>query len=157
MSVVGGGIVAIGAKRLFLFLQGLATPFWVRLANAFAGRGHVVQRINLSGGDWLFWRRPGAINYRGRFPDWREFLGGSLHDLNVTDVVLFGDCRPYHRVALDLARSRGIEVHVFEEGYFRPEWITVEKDGTNGYSGLPRGAAEFSERGGRYAAGGTAC
>ena len=135
--------MAVGAKRSFLFLQGLATPFWVRLANAIAGRGHAVHRINLSGGDWLFWRRPGAINYRGKFADWREFLGGSLHDLGVTDIVLFGDCRPYHRVALDLARSRGIAVHIFEEGYFRPEWITVEKDGTNGYSGLPRGAAEF--------------
>ncbi len=50
----------------------------------------------------------GAVNYRGRFADWRQFLGSFLHDHGVTDIVLFGDCRPYHRVALDLARSRGI-------------------------------------------------
>jgi len=41
-------------------------------------------------------------------------------------------------VAVDLARSRGIAVHVFEEGYFRPDWITLERDGTNGHSRLPK-------------------
>jgi len=58
-------------------------------------------------------------------------------------VILFGDCRPYHRVAVDLARARGIAVHVFEEGYFRPDWITLERDGTNGHSRLPRGAEAY--------------
>lgn len=125
-------------KRAFLFLQGLATPFFVRLARELAARGHSVERINLCGGDRVFWPRMGAVDYRGRFADWRSYLGTFLHDRNISDVVLFGDCRPYHRVALDLARSRGIAVHVFEEGYFRPEWITLERGGTNGHSNLPR-------------------
>jgi capsular polysaccharide export protein len=101
-------------------------------------RGHAVERINFCGGDRLFWPKLGAIDYRGRFDDWRGFLGGFLHDRGISDIVLFGDCRPYHQVAADLARSRGIEVHVFEEGYFRPNWITLERGGTNGYSRLPR-------------------
>jgi capsular polysaccharide export protein len=46
-------------------------------------------------------------------------------------------------VAVDLARSRGIQVHVFEEGYFRPDWITLERDGTNGHSRLPRGPEAY--------------
>jgi capsular polysaccharide export protein len=121
-----------------LFLQGLSTPFFARLADQIAARGHKVERINLSGGDKVFWPRLGAVNYRGRFNDWRSFLGGFLHERGVSDVILFGDCRPYHRVAVDLARSRGIAVHVFEEGYFRPDWITLEHDGTNGHSRLPR-------------------
>src|SRR6185503_8740670 len=132
-----------GAQRTFLFLQGLSTPFFVRLAGAIAARGHRVERINLSGGDRIFWPRLGAVNYRGRFPDWRGFLGAFLHERGVSDVILFGDCRPYHRVAVDLARSRGIQVHVFEEGYFRPDWITLERDGTNGHSRLPRGPEAY--------------
>src|SRR6185503_13997690 len=132
-----------GAQRTFLFLQGLSTPFFVRLAGAIAARGHRVERINLSGGDRIFWPRLGAVNYRGRFPDWRGFLGAFLHERGVSDVILFGDCRPYHRVAVDLARSRGVQVHVFEEGYFRPDWITLERDGTNAYSPLPRDAESF--------------
>ncbi|MDP9137189.1 MAG: capsular biosynthesis protein [Pseudomonadota bacterium] len=119
-------------------MQGLSTPFFARLADQIAARGHKVERINLSGGDKVFWPRLGAVNYRGRFTDWRSFLGGFLHERGVSDVILFGDCRPYHRVAVDLARSRGIAVHVFEEGYFRPDWITLEHDGTNGHSRLPR-------------------
>jgi capsular polysaccharide export protein len=127
-----------GTQRTFLFLQGLSTPFFVRLADQIAERGHRVERVNLSGGDKVFWPRLGAVNYRGRFADWRSFLGSFLHERGVSDVILFGDCRPYHRVAVDLARSRGIAVHVFEEGYFRPDWITLEHGGTNGHSLLPR-------------------
>jgi len=132
-----------GTQRTFLFLQGLSTPFFVRLADAIAARGHQVERINLSGGDRVFWPRLGAVDYRGRFADWRSFLGAFLHERGVSDVILFGDCRPYHRVAVDLARSRGIAVHVFEEGYFRPDWITLERDGTNAYSPLPREPGAF--------------
>lgn len=131
-------VVSFGTKRSFLFLQGLATPFFVRLAREIATRGHSVHRINLCGGDRLFWPRLGAVNFRGRFSDWRDFLGSYLHDSGITDIVLFGDCRPYHRVAMDLARSRGIAVHVLEEGYFRPDWVTLERGGTNAFSSLPR-------------------
>jgi capsular polysaccharide export protein len=124
-------------------LQGLSTPFFARLAGAIAARGHRVEKINLSGGDRLFWPRLGAVDYRGRFADWRSFLGMFLHERGVSDVVLFGDCRPYHRIAVDLARSRGIAVHVFEEGYFRPDWITLEANGTNAHSPLPREAEAY--------------
>jgi capsular polysaccharide export protein len=130
--------VRVGTQRSFLFLQGLATPFFVRLGRALEKRGHAVQRINFCGGDRLFWPKLGAVNYRGTFDDWRAFLGGFLRERAITDIVLFGDCRPYHQVAAELGRSRGIEVHVFEEGYFRPNWITLERGGTNGYSRLPR-------------------
>jgi len=140
-----------GSKRSFLFLQGLATPFFVRLAGAVAARGHAVHRINVCGGDFLFWPRLGAVNFRGRFRDWRNFLGEQLAQKGVTDIVLFGDCRPYHRVAVDLARGRGIAVHVFEEGYFRPDWITLERDGTNAFSTLPRDTAALLDDAAREA------
>ena len=132
-----------GSKRSFLFLQGLATPFFYRLGRETVRRGHSVHRINLCGGDRVFWPHPGAVNFRGRFADWRSFVGAFLHERGVTDVVLFGDCRPYHRVAIEVARSRGIAIHVFEEGYFRPDWITLERDGTNAFSSLPRDAASI--------------
>src|SRR5687768_5897860 len=131
-------IVSFGTKRSFLFLQGLATPFFVRLAREIATRGHSVHRINLCGGDRLYWPRFGAVDFRGRFSDWRDFLGSYLQDAGITDIILFGDCRPYHRVAMDIARSRDIAVHVLEEGYFRPDWITLERGGTNAFSSLPR-------------------
>lgn len=130
--------VSLGTKRSFLFLQGISSPYFLRLGREIAKRGHAVHRVNICGGDKVFWPQRGAVNFRGRFSEWRKFLGSFLHESGVTDIILFGDCRPYHRVAVDLARSRAITVHVFEEGYFRPDWITLERDGTNAYSNLPR-------------------
>jgi capsular polysaccharide export protein len=31
-----------------------------------------------------------------------------------------------------------VPVHVFEEGYIRPDWVTLELGGVNGHSSLPR-------------------
>ncbi|MDR4307033.1 capsular biosynthesis protein [Chelatococcus sambhunathii] len=138
--------------RTFLFLQGLASPFFVRLGHALKAQGYGVSRINLNLGDRIFWNIPGAVDYRGRFDNWRGFLSKFMDERGVTDLVLFGDGRPYHRVAIATAQLRGVKVHVFEEGYFRPHWITMEEGGVNGFSGLPRDpksleriAAEVSE------------
>ncbi len=128
-------------SRTFLFLQGLASPFFKRLGKRLLAEGYGVERINLNLGDRLFWSVPGAVDYRGRFEDWRSFLSRFMDSRGVTDLVLFGDGRPYHRVAIATAQLRGIGVHVFEEGYFRPNWITMEAGGVNGFSGLPRDPA----------------
>ncbi|GLK66594.1 capsule biosynthesis protein [Hansschlegelia plantiphila] len=134
----GGDDVRTRPKRTFLFLQGLASPFFKRLGKALRNEGYGVERINLNLGDRLFWGVPGAVDYRGRFDDWRDFLSALMDAREVTDLVLFGDGRPYHRVAIATAQLRGVDVHVFEEGYFRPHWITMEAGGVNGFSSLPR-------------------
>ena len=137
MSVAEPAPPKPASPRTFLFLQGLASPFFAELARTLVQHGHRVRRINISLGDEVFWRLP-ATNYRGSLANWRGFLAGYLANETVTDIVLFGDCRPYHRVAISLAAHRRIQVHVCEEGYIRPNWITVERGGVNGYSSLPR-------------------
>jgi capsular polysaccharide export protein len=112
--------------RRFLFLQGLPTRFFHRLGAALTRRGHAVHKVNFNGGDRLFWRIPGAIDYRGTLETWPGVLTELLDTHDITDIVLFGDCRPLHRVAIRLAAHRAIAVHVFEEGYLRPSWITHE-------------------------------
>ena len=126
------------ARREFLFLQGLAGPFFSKLGERLATRGHGVRRINLNGGDKLSWRRGGAVDYRGRLERWPVFLAEFLDRHQITDLVLFGDCRPLHTAAIAVARRRGVQVHVFEEGYIRPDFVTVELDGVNGHSRLER-------------------
>jgi len=124
-------------KRNFLFLQGLASPFMYRLGRRLRGAGHGVLRVNLSGADLVFWPEH-AINFRKPAAAWPEFIESVLHEHQVSDVVLFGDCRPLHRTAISAARRLGIATHIFEEGYIRPNWITIESNGTNGYSDIPR-------------------
>ena len=123
----------------FLFLQGLASTFFSDLGRTLASRGHRVRRINFCPGDWLFWRGD-ADHYRGTRPGWQAWLDAYVATHGVTDIVLFGDCRPYHVVARAVAVERGLRVHVFEEGYIRPNWITCELGGVNGYSTLPKTA-----------------
>src|SRR5712691_5466752 len=130
----------IGEPRSFLFLQGPISSFSDRLGRALIARGHRVHRINLHLGDRLFWHLP-LVNFRGRFEDWRAFIAAELERHGVTDLVLHGDRRPYHIVAAEEARARGIAVIATDLGYVRPDWITLEYDGMTTYSRFPRDPA----------------
>lgn len=123
----------------FLFLQGLASPFFSDLGRALKARGHSVRRINFCPGDWLFWRLP-SDNYRGTRDGWQSYLDAYVERHGITDIILFGDCRPFHMAGRQVAEERGLRVHVFEEGYIRPNWITCELGGVNGHSSLPKTA-----------------
>ena len=135
---------ATGAPRSFLFLQGPISSFFDRLGRALIARGHRVHRINLHLGDRLFWHLP-ATDFRGRFTDWRLFLGEILDRHAVTDLVLHGDRRPYHLVAAEEARRRGIAVIATDLGYLRPDWLTLEHDGMTTYSRFPRDPQRIRE------------
>jgi capsular polysaccharide export protein len=100
-------------------------------------RGVIVHRINICGGDARDWP-VGAVNFRGRFSDWPAFFDRYLREHQVTDLMLFGDCRPYHISAHGIAQLRNLRIHVLEEGYLRPNWMTLEPDGVNAHSSLSR-------------------
>lgn len=128
-------MVEVPAKT-FLFLQGPHGPFFAMLADALRARGHRAVRININGGDKVDW--PGeATDYRGTFRNWPIFFDDFIVNHGVTDLILYGDCRPYHASAHKMARLRGLRVHVVEEGYIRPDFMTLQEDGVNGNSTLP--------------------
>jgi capsular polysaccharide export protein len=133
------------AKKEFLFLQGLAGPFFSRLGEALAAAGNGVHRVNFNGGDKVYWKLPGAIDYRGTLDKWPRFLAKILARRNITDILLFGDCRPLHSVAIAVASKVGVKVHVFEEGYVRPDFVTLEAGGVNGHSQLSRSPEYYLE------------
>jgi capsular polysaccharide export protein len=137
--------VSAAGRRCFLFLQGPIGLFFSRLARRLRDDGHAVHRINLHGGERLFWRLPGAADFRGDVERWPAFVSSCLDRWQVTDLVLFGDCRPLHRVAMAQAAGRGVRVHVFEEGYLRPNWVTLEVGGVNANSSLPRDSDDYRQ------------
>ena len=126
------------SKRRFLFLQGVCSPFFGQLADRLQVDGHHVQKINFTVGDSTYWGRRESLAFRGRLENLRDFLDGVYRRYDITDQVLFGDRRPVHRPAVEHAEALGIRTHVFEEGYFRPHWVTLEREGVNGHSLLPR-------------------
>ncbi|WP_411033329.1 capsule biosynthesis protein [Shinella sp. BYT-45] len=126
------------AKRTFLFLQGPSSPLFSKCAAGLEERGHACLRINLNIGDWIFWRRRGGVNYRGRRERWPEFVRDFMARNGVTDLLLLGEERPYHKAAVLAAKALGIDIHVVEMGYMRPDWVTFERDGISSNSHFPR-------------------
>lgn len=128
----------LGQHRRILLLQGPMGPFFDHLARFLISQGREVVKVNLNGGDELFYRQPGAVAFRESPDHWPRFIDGLIQKHGIEAMVLFGDCRPYHRSAILRARMRGIGVFVFEEGYIRPNYVTFEFGGVNAYSLLPR-------------------
>jgi capsular polysaccharide export protein len=128
----------VGGRRHFLFLQGLPGPFFRLLGAELRARGAGVSRINFNGGDALDWNGAGTLGYRGTPADWPEWLAECVAAVGVTDIVVFGDLRPVHLAAHAVADRLGLRFHAFEEGYLRPNHVTLERGGVNGNSSFPR-------------------
>ena len=125
------------AERRFLFLQGPHGPFFHQLARMLRAAGASVWRVGFNAGDSAFWfGAPGYIPYRDPADRWPDTVADLLAEHGITDLVLYGDTRPIHAQAIAAARTRGITIHVFEEGYIRPFWVTYERGGANGNSRL---------------------
>jgi capsule polysaccharide modification protein KpsS len=137
--------VAELAGRHLLLLQGPAGPFFARVARQFRAAGAQVTKINFNGGEDLYYREPGVVRYRGTREEFPAFFEQLVRERGVDGVVLFGDCRPLHRLAIERARELGVSVHVFEEGYLRPDYVTLERGGVNGNSAIPQDPLAFSE------------
>jgi capsular polysaccharide export protein len=122
--------------RVFIFLQGPHGPFFNGLGKMLRRAGATVWRVGFNAGDRVFWRQPGYIPFKKRPEDWPEDFARLCEEKGATDIVLYGDTRPIHSEAVAEAKRRGIAVHVFEEGYLRPYWVTYERGGSNGHSRL---------------------
>lgn len=126
--------------RRVLLLQGPVGGFFTRLGRALEANGNHVRKVNFNAGDWLFFRE--GLSFRGRLADWPAWLDDLLTREETDLILMFSDCRPIHAAARELAARRGIETGVFEEGYIRPDHITLEREGVNAFSctdfrGLP--------------------
>ncbi|MGB0468444.1 MAG: capsule biosynthesis protein [Pontibacterium sp.] len=124
--------------RNFLFLQGPTSPFFSRLGDRLLSCGAQVYRVNFNMGDYLYWRGKPSWHFRqdaSYLPDWLE---QKLIRYQITDIIMVGDTRPVNAPAVPLAKKHGIRLHVFEEGYLRPNFLTLEEDGINGFSPLPK-------------------
>jgi capsular polysaccharide export protein len=126
-----------GDHRRFLVLQGPHGPFFRQLAAMLGQAGAQVWRVGFNRGDRAFWSDTHSfIPFRGKAADWPHAFAKMIIRLGITDIVVYGDTRPIHAHAVRLAKQAGICVHVFEEGYLRPHWVTYERGGSNGNSRL---------------------
>lgn len=132
----GNALTVLLSGKNICYCRGQWDPFFSDVAEWLESLGRNAVNVVFNGGDLLLPSStiPLTTRHRKSFPD-----GYDLHRQYDFDTILcFGDCRPLHKETKRWAKSKGIRFPAFEEGYLRPQFITVEEGGVNAYSSLPR-------------------
>jgi len=129
--------------KKILFLQGPMGTFFKKLDDNFRKRGGITYHIGFNMGDQFFAHKCNYTGFREDCKNWPMFIKDFLQKKQINMIFLFGDCRYYQRVTTVIARANGIDIFVFEEGYLRPHYITMERFGVNGFSQLSRDPAFY--------------
>ena len=124
------------AYESVLLLQGPVGPFFSRLGAYWKARGSSVNKINFNPGDDWFYppTEPNTTQYRHRMGYWEVFVQSYLVSNGIKAVFLFGECRPIHQDLRSLCKIYRIDLWVLEEGYYRPGYYTLERNGVNANS-----------------------
>ncbi|WHI50411.1 capsular biosynthesis protein [Microbulbifer sp. MLAF003] len=117
-----------------VFLQGPHGPFFARVAKRLSQHGVITHKINFNGGDRFFAWADFQEDFAGSEDDWPFFFRQYLLDKGAEAVFVYGDCRRYHATAREICSSLQIPFCVFEEGYLRPDFVTLEWGGVNAFS-----------------------
>ena len=117
-----------------LLLQGPLGPFFDHLAQAFSTAGQVVHKIHFNGGDESYFFQRNAVSFREGPEQWPNFLANFIREHDVKLVMAYGDCRFYHHEAKRICLNNDVQYIALEEGYLRPNYITLEVGGVNGHS-----------------------
>ena len=127
-------LLALARARHVVLLQGPVGPFFDRLSRWLLARGANVSRVAFQPGDECDSRCVQPLRYKGDLAHWPTWFDALVASLGADTVVLFGQSRRHHALALERARALGLNAVVLEEGYIRPGFITMELDGVNASS-----------------------
>ncbi|MBT5491429.1 capsular biosynthesis protein [bacterium] len=124
-------------KNILLF-QGCMGKYFDKLDKEFQSKGANTFRLGLNGGDAFFSSFDNFFSFRDKKELFFNFAINKFKELSIDMIFIFGDCRYYQERAIEAAKQLDIKIFVFEEGYLRPNFITLEKTGVNANSLIPR-------------------
>jgi len=131
-------------RRRFLIVTAPFGPFARVFADELRRRDATVSRMLFSAGDALWWgSHRHTCAFTGPAEQWAEEVVDRTSEF--TDVMVFGESGPYNRAVLSRIAEIKARVWVLENGYFRPNWITLEANGVNGNSSLPRSREAYED------------
>ncbi|MEE3683501.1 capsule polysaccharide transporter [Actinobacillus pleuropneumoniae] len=130
-----------------LLLQGPIGSFFTDLSEWLRTQNKTVFKINLNAGDEYFYPNSvlNTFAYRDSLENFHHYLVSFCQTHHIDQVICFGDNRKYHKIAKKVCQSLSVGFWAFEEGYFRPNYVTFEKSGVNAYSPIPCDATYFSQ------------
>lgn len=117
-----------------LLLQGPLGPFFQYFSHFMHNKGMQVHKINFNLGDNCWRSKGNSSYYRGSLADWQYYLADYIAAHQIDTVFCYSDCREYHAIARQFCLANNIRFFVFEEGYLRPHYITLEQNGVNAHS-----------------------
>lgn len=126
-------------KTKICILQGPFSPLFDITAKKLVKKGFEVHKINFNAGDVLYSllaRGATVTNYTGTPEAWPMWLREFLTTHGIQAVFGHGDCHFYHKTGFEVAKDLGVAVYVTEEGYIRPSYMTLERNGVNAFSDL---------------------
>jgi capsular polysaccharide export protein len=132
--------------RRLLFIGAPFGPFFRRIAKELELKKSVVWRACFTGGDLLDTTTRNRVIFQGKNEEWPAFISEFIRTNHIDGVVTFNDALPRNMVALECAQKLGISRYVLENGYLRPHWVTLERDGVNGHSPLPRDPVYYESK-----------
>lgn len=135
MNNTNAALIELLSHQRILLLQGKMGRFFCRFSSFLLGLDKQIFKINFNYGDEFFYcHKDRAVAFRGKLDEFDDFLTDFIIKNQIDAVVCFNDCRPLHSVAKQVCGQEKTDFFVFEEGYLRPDYITLEQHGINGYS-----------------------
>jgi len=121
-----------------LFLQGPIGYFFKNLQTFFKTKeAKNIYQIGFNYGDEFYSNKDNYISFTDdinfRF---EKYIKNFFIEKEINTIFLIGEYRLMHKIAIKVAQKLHIKIIVFEEGYIRPNFITMESNGVNANSNL---------------------
>ena len=134
-------LVQVRIEGPVLLLMGPIGLFFSRFCRYLRGCGIPVTKVAFPLREFGF-PSDVEVGYSGDMQAWRPFLRQLIQDRGIRHIFMYGDFIIPHRIAIEEARDLGVEAWVFELGYLRPNYVTLERDRVNARSNLNQ-SSEF--------------
>ncbi len=131
------------SNRCILLLQGPLSRYYARIAHHLEKLGAKTLKVQFCGSDVHDWEQTEAIHFSEPAERWALFLEALIVAHGVTDILLHGDRRYYHKIAIGVAKRLDVTIIATELGYLRPDWMTVEYGGCSALSHFPQNRQEL--------------
>lgn len=128
-----------------LLLQGPVGPFFCKLSKFLKSRETEVLKVNFNFGDDIFYSGSEIVRFKDEPEQLYAYYKTLIQEHNIEAIFLFGDRRPIHVIALEVAKELLIDTWIFEEGYIRPGYYTLETSGAGALSSFPQIWKEYDE------------
>ncbi len=133
-----------------LLLMGPLGSFFARVAAHLEQRGVPVWKVTFPLHEFGFPPHM-RLPYNGAMADFRAFLREAIETKGIRHLFMYGDFIDPHRIAIELVQELNrerpaaarIEAWVFELGYVRPNYVSLERERVNARSGLNRPVAFY--------------